>query len=137
MSLYLFFVYVLLAQIILIIHTHKYKGITNDSNYAASFTSMSPPVRDLEYFDRLIFVAQSVHETAGYSYETFSKIRQNTTAMKVKSIVLGGVMFSVFASGPKFRGYKPSRGKSPFKGDKTQYHDFLRRGSTNAVSPTS
>jgi hypothetical protein len=27
----------------------------------AYVTSMSPPVWDLEYFDRLIFVAQSVH----------------------------------------------------------------------------
>jgi hypothetical protein len=41
-------------------HTDKYRGITNDLNYVASCTPMSPPVWDLEYFDRLIFVAQSV-----------------------------------------------------------------------------
>jgi hypothetical protein len=32
----------------------------NDSNYVASCTPMSPPVWDLEYFVRSIFVAQSV-----------------------------------------------------------------------------
>jgi hypothetical protein len=38
----------------------KYKGITNDSIYVASCKPTSPPVWDLEYFDRLIFVAQGV-----------------------------------------------------------------------------
>jgi len=42
-------------------HTDKYKGITNDSNYVANCTPTSPPLWDLEYFDRLIFVAQNVH----------------------------------------------------------------------------
>jgi len=59
-------------------HTDKYKEITNDSNYVASCTPTSPPVWDLEYFDRLIFVAQSVHIHLGktsfktYRYSEFS-----------------------------------------------------------------
>jgi hypothetical protein len=45
----------------------KYKRITNDSNYVAKLhayvTATSLPLWDLIYFDRLIFVAQSVqHE---------------------------------------------------------------------------
>jgi hypothetical protein len=38
----------------------KYKAITNDLKYVASYTPTSPQVLDLEYFDCLIFVAQSV-----------------------------------------------------------------------------
>jgi hypothetical protein len=49
-------------------HTDKYKEITNGSNYFASCTPTSPPVWDLEYFDRLIFVAQCVQE-AGWAPE--------------------------------------------------------------------
>jgi hypothetical protein len=41
-------------------HTDKYKGKKNDSNYVANCTPTSPPLWDLEYFDSLIFVAQSV-----------------------------------------------------------------------------
>jgi hypothetical protein len=41
-------------------HTDKYKEITNYSNYVASCTLTSPQVWDLEYFNRLIFVAQNV-----------------------------------------------------------------------------
>jgi hypothetical protein len=37
--------------------------ITNDSNYGANCMPMSLPLWDLENFDRLIFVAQSVQET--------------------------------------------------------------------------
>jgi hypothetical protein len=44
--------------------TDKYKGITNDSDYVANCTPTSL-LRHLrfgtEYFDRSIFVAQSVH----------------------------------------------------------------------------
>jgi hypothetical protein len=42
----------------------KYKVITKDSNYVASCTPTSPLLHlrfETEYFDRLIFVAQSIH----------------------------------------------------------------------------
>jgi hypothetical protein len=42
-------------------HKDKYKGIMNNSNYVASCTPKSFLVWNLKYFDRLIFVAQSVH----------------------------------------------------------------------------
>jgi hypothetical protein len=42
-------------------HADKYKEIANDSNYVASCKPTSSPEWDLEYFDRLIFVAQGVH----------------------------------------------------------------------------
>jgi hypothetical protein len=38
-----------------------YKEIRNVSNYVANSTPTSPPVLDLQYFDRLIFVTQSEH----------------------------------------------------------------------------
>jgi hypothetical protein len=41
-------------------HTGKYREITNDSNYDASYTLASLPVWDSENFKRLIFVVQSV-----------------------------------------------------------------------------
>jgi hypothetical protein len=41
-------------------HTDKYKEITNNWNYDASCTAASLPVWDLENFQRLIFVVQSV-----------------------------------------------------------------------------
>jgi hypothetical protein len=40
----------------------KHQGITNDSNNVASCMPTSPPVWDLEYIDRLIFVAKSVKQ---------------------------------------------------------------------------
>jgi hypothetical protein len=40
-------------------HTDKYKEITNDWNYDASFTLTSLPVSDLKVSERLVFVAQS------------------------------------------------------------------------------
>jgi hypothetical protein len=41
----------------------KYKVITNNSNYVVSYViSTSPPDWDLEYLNRLIFVAQDVHK---------------------------------------------------------------------------
>jgi hypothetical protein len=43
-------------------HTDKYKEITNNWNYDASCTLTSLPVWDLENFNCLIFVVQSVHE---------------------------------------------------------------------------
>jgi hypothetical protein len=43
-------------------HTFKYKEIKNDWNYDASCTLISLPVRDLENFKCLIFVAESVHD---------------------------------------------------------------------------
>jgi hypothetical protein len=42
-------------------HMDKYKEITNDYNYDASCMLTSLPVWDLENFECLIFVAQSVH----------------------------------------------------------------------------
>jgi hypothetical protein len=57
--------------------TDKYRGITNDLNYVASCTPTSPPVSDLEYFDSLIFVVQSVQ----LFYQTKStRILGNATA---------------------------------------------------------
>jgi hypothetical protein len=52
-------------------HPNKYKQITNDSNYVISCTPASPADSDLEYFDRLVFVAQSVHTASikAMSYE--------------------------------------------------------------------
>jgi hypothetical protein len=41
-------------------HTGKYKEITNDWDYDASWTLTSLPVWDFENFKRLIFVVQSV-----------------------------------------------------------------------------
>ena len=38
-------------------------------------------------------------------------------------------MVSVFATGPKARGFDPDRGRWIFKGDKNPEHHFLRRGS--------
>jgi hypothetical protein len=38
--------------------------------------------------------------------------------LKSVVIVLGGVMVSVLATGPKVRGFKPGRGRWIFKGDK-------------------
>jgi hypothetical protein len=52
----------------------KYSGIMNESNYVTSCTPMSPLVWDLEYFDRLIFVAQSV------------RLRQITISMLVPQV---------------------------------------------------
>jgi hypothetical protein len=51
-------------------------------------------------------------------------------------VVLGGVVVSVFATGPKFRGFDPGRGRWIFKGDKNPEHHFLLRGS-KAVGPMS
>jgi hypothetical protein len=44
-------------------------------------------------------------------------------------------MFSVLAIGPKVRGFKPSRGRRIFKGDKNPQHAFLRR--SKVVGPKS
>jgi hypothetical protein len=41
-------------------HTDKYKEVTNDWNYDASFMLTTLPVWDLENFKRLAFVVQSV-----------------------------------------------------------------------------
>jgi hypothetical protein len=52
-------------------HTDKYKAITNDLNYVANCTPMSPLLWDLEYFYRLIFVAQSVPYVDSLGYWAF------------------------------------------------------------------
>jgi hypothetical protein len=49
-------------------------------------------------------------------------------------VVLGGVIASVLATGPKVRGFKPGRRRWIFKDDKKLQHAFLRRGS-KAVDP--
>jgi hypothetical protein len=54
----------------------------------------------------------------------------------IVTIALGGLVFSVVASGPKVRGSKPVRGRWIFNGDNYPYHDFRRRGS-KAVRPMS
>jgi hypothetical protein len=41
-------------------HTDKYKGVTNDSNCRQLYAYVTSGL-GLEYFDRLIFVAQGVH----------------------------------------------------------------------------
>jgi hypothetical protein len=51
-------------------------------------------------------------------------------------VVLGSVMASVLAIGPKVRGFKSDQGLWIFKGDKNSQHDFLRRGS-KVVGPIS
>jgi hypothetical protein len=43
-------------------HMVKYKAITNDMNYDASYTLTSLPVWGLGNFKRLVFVVQSVHK---------------------------------------------------------------------------
>jgi hypothetical protein len=45
-------------------------------------------------------------------------------------------ILSLFATGPKVRGFDPDRGRWIFKGDKNPEHHFLRRGS-KAVGPMS
>jgi hypothetical protein len=47
--------------------------------------------------------------------------------------ILGGLVFSVLATGPKVRGFDPDRGRWIFKGDKNPEHRFLRRGSKAVV----
>jgi hypothetical protein len=42
-------------------------------------------------------------------------------------VVLGGVIVSVLAIGPKIRGFEPGRGLWIFKCDKNPQHTFLRR----------
>jgi hypothetical protein len=44
-------------------------------------------------------------------------------------VVLGGVMTTVLAIGPKVCGFNPGRGRRIFKGDKNPQYAFLRRGS--------
>jgi hypothetical protein len=43
-------------------------------------------------------------------------------------VVLGGLVVSVLAIGPKVRRYKPGRGRWTFKADKNPQHTFLRMG---------
>jgi hypothetical protein len=50
--------------------------------------------------------------------------------------IVGGLVVSVLATGPKVRGFDPDRGRWIFKGDKNPEHHFLRRGS-KAVGPMS
>jgi hypothetical protein len=54
----------------------------------------------------------------------------------INHVALGGLMVSVLAVGPKFRGFKPGRERWVFKDDKNPQHAFLRRGS-KAVGPMS
>jgi hypothetical protein len=54
----------------------------------------------------------------------------------VHNVDLGGLVVSVFATGPKVRGFDPDRGRWTYEGDRNPEHHFLRRGS-KAVSPMS
>jgi hypothetical protein len=54
----------------------------------------------------------------------------------VWEVVLDGLMVSVLATGPKVRGFKPSRKRRIFKGDKNPQHALLQGGS-KAVGPMS
>jgi hypothetical protein len=42
---------------------------------------------------------------------------------------LRGVVVSMFATGPKGRGFEPGQGDGFFKSDKNPQHTFLRMGS--------
>jgi hypothetical protein len=44
-------------------------------------------------------------------------------------VVLGGIMSSVLAIGPKVRRYNSGLGRWIFKGHKNPQHSFFRRGS--------
>jgi hypothetical protein len=50
-------------------------------------------------------------------------------AVRTFEVVLGGLVVSVLAIGPKVRGYKPGRGRWIFQADKNPQHTFLRMGS--------
>jgi hypothetical protein len=65
-----------------------------------------------------------------------SGLFHNSLNARDRTVVLGGVMVIVLATGPKVRELKPGRRKWIFKGDKNRQHDFLRRGS-KAVGPMS
>jgi hypothetical protein len=52
------------------------------------------------------------------------------------SVVVGGIVVNVLATGPKVCGFKLGRGRWIFKGDKNMQHVFLRKGN-RAVSPSS
>jgi hypothetical protein len=43
---------------------------------------------------------------------------ENNILMITHDVVLGGLVFSVLATGPKVRGFNPGRGRWNFKGDK-------------------
>jgi hypothetical protein len=55
----------------------------------------------------------------------FSDSKKSTVHVSV----IGGLVVIVLAIISKVRGFKPGRGRWIFKGDKSSYHDFLRRGS--------
>jgi hypothetical protein len=57
-------------------------------------------------------------------------------SVKLKRVILGGIIINVFVIGPKVRGFNPGRERWIFKGDKNPQHAFLRRGS-KAVGPMS
>jgi hypothetical protein len=52
------------------------------------------------------------------------------------TVILSGLVVSVFATGPNVRRLKPGRGRWIFKGDKNLQHDFLWRVS-KAIGPMS
>jgi hypothetical protein len=52
------------------------------------------------------------------------------------TVILGGLVVSVFATGPNIRRLKPGQGRWIFKGDKNLQHDFLWRVSKD-IGPMS
>jgi hypothetical protein len=51
-------------------------------------------------------------------------------------IIVGSLVVSVLAIGPKVREFKPDRSRCIFNGDKNPQRDFFRRGSKD-VGPMS
>jgi hypothetical protein len=49
--------------------------------------------------------------------------------LKIYEVVLGDVMISVLAIGPKTRNFRPGRERWVIWGDKNPHHAFLRKGS--------
>jgi hypothetical protein len=54
--------------------------------------------------------------------------------LRVKKVILGGLVVSVIVIGPKVRGLKPGLGRWIFKDDNNLQHTFLWRGS-KAIIP--
>jgi hypothetical protein len=54
----------------------------------------------------------------GHPQATKNMFIKKTTTLSYTTVVLGGVMVSVLAIGPKVRGSKPGRGQWIFNGDK-------------------
>jgi hypothetical protein len=63
-----------------------------------------------------------------YIFETVRKF----LLLSDRIVILGGIVFSVFAIRPKVRGLKPGIRRWIFKGDKNLQHAFLSRVTKSA-----